>query len=101
MSKKNIFTEKKAVIEVLERLVDTLADLEKDARFDYRIVGKESEQAKDWRTGELKWDDEEKTIPHYDSKWDYVEIPKDELSDERLAKLVAIGFVRESLEKLA
>lgn len=96
----NVFTEKKAVLEVLEGLMESLDSQLKDATYSFEVVGKKDEQAKDWRTGELLWEDEEHTVPKYESKWDYVLIPEEKLSDAQVAKVHAIATVREMLEKL-
>ena len=95
-----IFTEKKAVLEVLERLWNELDAQLKDATFSYEIVGKEEEQATDWRTGELQWEDEEKTIPVYRNKYGYVPIPEEKLTDDQYATVQAVATVRAMLEKL-
>lgn len=91
---------KKAYLTVLERLSATLEEIKRDALNDYRVVGKKSEQAKSWKTGELLWEDEEKTIPRYESEWDYVPIPEEELTDEAKAKVEAIKEIETTLEKL-
>ena len=92
--------QKKAQVGVLEKLFETLAEMEKDTVNDYRVVGKREEQAKNWRTGELLWEDEEKTIPKYEDKYDYVPIPIEERTPEQVAKLKAIAFIEEALDKL-
>lgn len=99
----NVFQVNKVKMEILERLYASLLEMEKDAATDYRIVGKEDEQATDWRTDELLWEDEEKTIPKYRDKWDHVELTKEELDErpEARAKLAAIIEVKKYLEKLA
>lgn len=96
----NIFTEKRAVLEVLERLANDLDSQLKDATYSYEVVGKKDEQATDWRTGELLWEDEEHTIPVYRDEYDYVPLPEEELTDEQVAKVKAIATVREMLNGL-
>lgn len=91
---------KKAYLSVLEKLADSLEAQRKDVLTDYRVIGKEDTQATNWKTGELLWEDEEKTIPKYDNKWGYVDIPEEELSAEAKATLKAIDDVEKSLEKL-
>lgn len=91
---------KKAYLTVLEKLADSLEAQRKDVLTDYRIIGKEDEQAKNWKTGELLWEDEAKTIPKYENKWGYADIPEEELSEEAKATLKAIDDVEKSLEKL-
>lgn len=90
---------KKAQLDIIEKLFSTLDEAEKDTKSNFMVVGKKAEQAKSWRTGELLWEDEEKTIPKYEDKYDYVPIPEAELSDERKAKIKAIEDLREVLDK--
>lgn len=91
---------KKAQVEVLEKLVNTLEEIKKDTIYDYRVVGKKDTQAKNWKTGELVWEDEEHTIPKYDDKYDYVKIPDDERTPEQSATLQAIETIEIALDKL-
>lgn len=91
---------KKAYLTVLEKLADSLEAQKKDVLTDYRIIGKEDKQATNWKTGELLWEDDEKTIPHYADMWGYVDIPEEELTEEAKATLKAIEEVEKSLEKL-
>lgn len=98
MASYNKFQVKKAEVEILTKLNERLADLEKDNLMSYEAVGKETEQATDWRTGELLWEDEEKTIPKYRDHYDYVE--KTSLNDEEAAYQAAINTIRQALEKL-
>lgn len=90
---------KKAELEVLEELLKKLEEVEKDTVNNYQMVGKETEQARDWK-GNLRWDDDAETIPHYNSIWDYVPIPEDELTEEQIAKRKAISSIRATLEKM-
>lgn len=94
------FAVKKAQLEILEKFANLLEDMKKDATHDYRIVGKEEEQARDWKTDELLWEDAEKTIPKYRTKWDYVPYTKEELPEEKAAMLKAIEEMEKSLDKL-
>ena len=95
-----IITKKKALLDVLERLMNTIDNIEKDTTTEYRAVGKSEEQAKDWKTGELLWEDEEKTVPKMRDEYGYVELTEDEMTDENLATLEAVKTVKEILEKL-
>lgn len=97
---KNIYTEKKMLIEVLERLTEVLDEMEKDCHQVYKCVGKETEQARSWRTDELLWTDEEKTIPLYRDRYEYVPLADDEMDDEQRAKVKAIETISKALEKL-
>lgn len=89
---------KRITLEYLERLFDNLESYENDTKMSYEVVGKEDEQAKDWRTDELLWEDEDKTIPRYRDKYDYVE--KTEFSEEDKIRLEAIATIKKALEKL-
>lgn len=91
---------RKAELNVLETLMQELDRLEHDNTCSYEEVGKETEQAKDWRTGELRWEDDEKTIPYYKSIYDWVPKEEKDLSDEDRALLKAIDTVRTALEKM-
>ena len=94
-----IIRDKKAMLEVIERLFSELDNIEEWEAKEYRQVGVEDEQATD-RNGNLLLEDEEKTVPKYRAKYDYVTIPKNELSEDALAKLDAVSKVRTALEKL-
>lgn len=89
---------KREMLDLLETLYKELDDAERPIGKSYECVGKEEEQAKDWRTGELLWEDEEQTIPKYRDKWDWVE--KSELDDNDKAKKEAIETIRKALDKL-
>lgn len=91
---------KKAVLEVLEVLEDRLDTEKRDVTMVYDVIGKETEQAKHWKTGELKWDDEEQTIPHYDNVYDYVDKKPEQYTDDDFAKLEAIETIRKALYEL-
>ena len=94
----NAIKEKRMMLEVLEELMETLDTQEKNVRMELGVVGKEETQARNWKTDELVWDDDEKTIPHYNNKYDY--IPKQELSENDSTKLKAIEKIRATLEKM-
>lgn len=98
MAQYNKFQIKKAEVDILTKLNEKLADLEKDNLMTYTVVGKETEQATDWRTGELLWEDEEMTIPKYRDHYDYVE--KSVLTDDEKAFQAAVNTVRQALEKM-
>jgi len=86
--------------EILKKISEAIKDFEKDTIMEYKVVGKESEQATDWRTGELKWEDEEKTIPYYRDKYDYVRLTEEEMTSEKRATLVAIDEVKAFFDKI-
>lgn len=94
----NAIREKRMMLEVLEELMETLDTQEKNVRMEWGVVGKEDVQARNWKTDELVWDDEEKTIPHFNNKYDY--IPKEDLSENDQIKLKAIEKIRATLEKM-
>ena len=96
----NKFMEKKFLVEALCEVYETVVQREKDIRQEYRRVGFEEEQAKDWRTGELLWEDEEKTVPKYRDKYDYVNKDDSELTDEDWAKIKAYQYIMSQLEKM-
>ena len=94
-----IIRNKKAMLDVMEKLFSELDNIEEWETKEYKQVGLEDEQATD-RNGNLLWEDEDETIPKYRAKYDYVEIPKNMLSDDSKAKLEAIEKIRTTLEKL-
>lgn len=98
MTQYNKFQVKKAEVEILTQLNDRLLELEKANLRSYEVIGEEEEQATDWCTGELLWEDDEQTIPKHRSKYGYVE--KSMLTDEEQAYQAAINTIRVSLEKL-
>lgn len=90
---------KKALITILaDRLFPALDSEEKDTREDYRIIGDSDEQATDWRTGELKFNDDGEPI--MEKKWGYVQKTQEELTEDDIARLAAIETLRTALEKL-
>ena len=91
---------KKAQLEVIEKLLNALSEMRRDTTQDYRVVGKKTEQATDWRTGELLWEDEEKTIPRYDNKWEYVPLTDEEMTEDKKALLQAIEDMEKCLDKM-
>lgn len=67
---------------------------------DYRPIRDTDVQATD-RDGNLKWQDDEHTIPIMEKEWGNVTKTDDELTDEDKAKIAAIQNVIAKLEKLA
>jgi len=94
----NKFKEKKAIAEILDELYKAVEDKEKSIHSKYEVVGEE--QAKDWRTGELRWEDEEKTIPMMVNKYEYVPKSDDELDQDDHARIKACQYVMAQLEKM-
>ena len=91
---------KKAYLDVIETIVEKLEDMREDTVMDFRKVGKTETQAKSWNTGELLWEDEAKTIPKYEDKWEHVKLTDEELSDDKKATLQAIDEIEKALDKL-
>ena len=96
----NKFMERKIEAEILSDLYEELERMERNATKRYEAVGKETVQAKDYRTDELLWEDEEKTIPKYHNRYDYVDVPEEELSDEEKLRAKVIRNLKSKLEKL-
>ena len=93
------FAEKKGLIDILKQTFSYVEGIKRDCCKDYRIVGKETEQAID-RNGELRWEDDAKTKPYYRDKWGYVDVPIEDMSDEIYAKYKACDVLIKSLEAL-
>lgn len=89
---------KAQVIDIIKGIYERLDVFEDDVSQEYTVVGKTEEQAVDWHTKEPLWEDEDKTIPKYRDKYDYVK--KEELSEDDKARLEAINQIRTALEKL-
>ena len=99
MTKVNRFKAMQAKAEILDELYTRVQEKQKDAFQEYRSTG-EQVQDKDWRTGEPLWEDEEKTIPKMRDVYDWFDIPEDELTEERLAKISACESILEAIEKM-
>lgn len=89
---------KAQVIDIIKGIYERLNVFEDDVSQEYTVVGKTDEQAVDWHTKEPLWEDEDKTIPMYRDKYDYVK--KEVLNDDDKARLEAINQIRTALEKL-
>ena len=96
----NKFKEKQYVAEILGRLYSQVLSEEKDCVQDYRRVGVTDVQETHWKTGELLWEDEEKTIPKMRDKWDYVAKSKEDMNEDDYAKLSACQYIKTQLEKM-
>lgn len=102
-TKKNlevVIKEKKALLNVLDEVLRDLSEKRKNLRCSYECVGHTDVQKTHWKTGELLWEDEEKTIPKYEKIYDYIERPEDELSEECKYDLSAIDTIIKHLESL-
>lgn len=100
MKIENNFEKKAAEVQILSDIIGYLNEKLKDLTTNYQPIGKKTEQAKDWRTGELKWEDEEHTIPYYEDEWGYVDVPEDELNDKTKLLVNACKDIAKKLEKL-
>lgn len=89
---------KAQVLDIVKYFFEILDRNEEETSQEYACVGKSDEQAVDWHTKEPLWEDEDKTIPKYRDKYDYVK--KENLDEDDKAKLEAINIVRATLEKL-
>ena len=92
--------QKKAELEYIEQLLRNLENERQYATTRYQQVGVTDEQEKNWKTGELIWEDDEHTIPKYKEKYDYVDIADEDLTDEERVKIQAIDKLSDYLEKL-
>lgn len=91
--------EMKFKLSMIDILITELVERERRIVYSYEVVGKTDEQRKDYRTGDLMWEDEEETIPKYVDKWDWV--PKETLSEEDEMKLKVIRNLSKKLMSLA
>ena len=92
---------KKTEIEVLEEVYDFLSEkLTSNPFVQWKCVGKKDEQDRDWRTDELLWEDEEKTIPKMRDRYDNVTIPESEYTDDMWTRKQAIENLMAQLDKL-
>ena len=89
--------DKKNVLYYLEILLQRLECEENDILTEWGVIGKSEKQAIDWKTKELKWEDEEKTIPVYEDE--YGSVPKKELDEDDNSRKRAIEFLKEYLMK--
>ena len=96
----NKFKEKQYVAELLNKLYCDIEREEKDCMQEYRRVGTTDVQETHWKTGELLWLDEEKTIPKMRDKWDYVQKSEEEMTEDDYAKLKACQYIKTQLEKM-
>lgn len=100
----NVFMERRKRIEVLEELDKKLDDMLESHLCSYEVISETptDEQDKDWRTKELLWEDDEKTIPKMkvNREWGYVPRPAEELTDEDQAFQKAVEEVRKVLIKM-
>ena len=94
----NKFKEKQFTAEILNDLYEEVESKERNIRTKYEPIGEKQE--KDWRTGELKWEDEEQTIPKMTKEYGYVDKDEDELTEEDRMKLKVCQNIKAQLEKM-
>ena len=101
----NVFMEKRKKIEVLESLNKELDNMLRNQMCDYQCIKETVTDVQDrhWRTDELLWEDEEKTIPKMkvNREYDYVPRPAEELTEEDHAFQKAVEEVRKVLIRMA
>lgn len=88
------FAEKKMLCEELENISVFIESRLKEIETTYECVGEE--QARDW-LGNLRWEDEEQTVPKMTTKWEYV--PK-EMDDEEKSRAKMVRKILAELEKM-
>lgn len=96
----NKFKEKQYQAEILGELYETLERLEKNHTTEYRQVGVSDVQDRHWRTEELLWEDDEKTIPKMKTIWDYVPKDESELTEDDRLHIHIIYTIKAQLEKM-
>ena len=96
----NKFEEKKIEMDILSDLFKVVEQKAKDAHTEFRCVGITDEQATHWKTGELLWEDESCTVPKMKEKWEYVEVPYDELSENNRITIKVCEKLMVALEKM-
>ena len=96
----NKFKEKQYVAELLDKLYREIENEENSCRQEYCKVGVTDVQDRHWNTGELLWEDEEKTIPKMKDKWDYVMKSEEDMTPDDYAKLKACQYIKTQLEKM-
>lgn len=94
------FKEKQYTAELLDKLYREIEAEEENCRQEYCKVGTTDEQERHWKTGELLWEDEEKTIPKMKDQWDYVMKSEEELTEDDYAKMKACQYIKSMLEKM-
>lgn len=96
----NKFKEKQFTAEILSMLYERVEEYEKSCKTEYREVGKSDEQATNWKTGELVWEDGEKTIPKMKTVWDYVDKSAEDLSEDDKLRIKVCQQIKAQLEKM-
>ena len=94
----NKFKEKQFTAEILSDLYEEVESKERSIRTHYQPIGEK--QDTDWRSGELLWEDEEKTIPKMTKEWGYIDKDEDELTEDDKLKLKVCQNIKSQLEKM-
>ena len=94
----NKFKEKQFMAEILNDLYNEVDEKEKSVRTNYEPIGEKQDM--DWRTGELLWEDEEKTIPKMTKEWGYVDKNEEDLTEDDVLRIKVCQQIKAQLEKL-
>ena len=94
----NKFKEKQFTAEILNDLYNEIEEKENHIRCTYSPIGEK--QDRDWRSGELLWEDEAQTIPKMTKEWGYIDKDEDDLTDEDKLKLKVCQQIKAQLEKM-
>ena len=94
-------TKKKAMLDALETILGSVEETIKDFGQDYRKTDK-MEQKTEWDAEERKWKNvfDDDGNPVMTNVWDYVELPDDEISDEKKALRNSYKEIQKTLEKM-
>ena len=94
-------TKKKAMLDALETILGYVEEKIKDCGQDYRKTDK-MEQKTEWDAEERKWKNvfDDDGNPVMVNVWDYVELPDDEMSDEKKALRNSYKEIQKTLEKM-
>lgn len=95
----NKFETAKVKAEILERVYNSVKDMRDQVTRDWRDLGT-THQEKNWRTDELVWEDEEKTIPHMVKDYGYVDKTSDEYTEADKIQMKVLDEVLAYIEKL-
>lgn len=102
MGNVNKFSERAYEIQMWGEIYNILQDRERDEHTEWGVTGKsETEQAKNYATGELLWEDDEHTIPVMRDTYGVVEIADEDLSDERQMHIRVLKRLMVAVEKMA
>lgn len=97
MEELNYFESKAIEAKELGDIYNFLQNRLTDVQSKWAVIGKKDEQAKDWKTGELMFEDD--GSPMYRDEYGYVPKTADELTAEDHARITTIKNVMKLLEK--